>query len=475
MAAGESGARKSMSKPESGEPLAAHVARFAAEARYRDIPAETAAIAKKHILDTLAVGLAGVPSDGSVLMRRYIAELGCGAGQATVFGTALRTLPRFAALANASAMHADDFDDTYHPTRFHPSAPVLSAVCAEGESAGSSGQDVLAAFAVGTEISVKLSHTIGREHYARGFHMTSTCGVFGATAGVCNVRRLPADATLRAIGIAGSQSAGVRENFGTMVKPLHSGRAAENAVFAAALAGMGFTSSPTILEGARGWCMTGAGGYDAGQLVGKLGNPWSYVAARVAIKPYPCGNLQQPAMDALRDLVLANDIRPEQLERLAVKSHRLMPLNLTYHRPTTGLEGKFSMEFSLACIVVLRRAGLAEYSDEVVNRPDIQEAIRKTDYTTFSDEEAEAKGYTLWTTFLDLRLKDGRTLSARAEVAKGSATMPMTDEEVARKFRECAEFAGWPGDKTEKIIEHVLGLEKVQDIRDLTRLLGAEP
>lgn len=462
-----------MSKPEAGESVAVHVARFAGSIRYRGLPSETAAVAKKHILDTLAVGLAGVPSDGSVLVRRYVEELGCGAGQATVFGTALRTLPRFAALANASAMHADDYDDTYHPTRFHPSAPVLAAVCAEAEVAGASGEDVLAAFAVGTEVSLKLSHTIGREHYARGFHMTSTCGIFGATAGVCNLRRLPVEATARAIGIAGSQSAGVRENFGTMTKPLHSGRAAESAVFAASLAGLGFTSSPTIFEGPRGWFMTGAGDYDSTQLVGRLGNPWDYVAKRVAIKPYPCGNLQQPAMDALRDLVLQHDIRPEQLARLAVKSHRLMPLNLTYHRPRTGLEGKFSMEFSLASILVLRRAGLAEYSDEVVNRPDIQEVIGKIDYTTFSDEEAQAKGYTLWTTFLDIQLKDGRTYSARAEVAKGSATMPMTDAEVARKFRECTEFAGWPGDQSERIIERVLKLESVRDIREVTRLLSA--
>lgn len=455
------------------EPLAAHVAAFASETRHADLPAETARVVKKHILDTLAVGLAGVPAEGSAILRRYVEGLGCG-GKATIFGTAQKALPRFAALANATAMHADDFDDTYHPTRFHPTAPVLSAVCAEAEMTGASGADVLAAVAVGTEVSLKLSHTIDKQHYLRGFHMTSTCGVFGATAGVCNLRRLSAEAATRAIGIAGSHSAGVRENFGTMVKPLHSGRAAENAVFAAALAAMEFTASPTILEGDRGYFMTGAGGYNADELVGRLGNPWNYVAKRVAIKPYPCGNLQQPAMDKLRDLVLEHDIRPEQVERLGVKSHRLMPLNLTYHRPVTGLEGKFSMEFSLASILVLRRAGLAEYSDAVVNRPDIQEAIRKIDYTVFSDEEAEAKGYTLWTTFLDIRLKDGRTVSARVDVAKGSATLPMTEDEVARKFRECAEFAGCPGPRAEQIIDRVLHLEAVTDIRELTRLLAAE-
>jgi 2-methylcitrate dehydratase PrpD len=455
------------------EPLAAHVAGFVTRTRPADLPVETARVVKKHILDTLACGLAGVPAEGSEILRRYIGKLDC-RGRATVFGTAQRTLPRFAALANATAMHADDFDDTYHPTRFHPTAPVLSAVCAVGEETGASGADVLTAVAVGTEVSLKLSHAIDKQHYLRGFHMTSTCGVFGATAGVCNVLRLSADATTRAIGIAGSHSAGVRENFGTMVKPLHSGRAAENAVFSAALAEMDFTASPTILEGDRGYFMTGAGGYNADELVGKLGKPWNYVAKGVAIKPYPCGNLQQPAMDKLRELVETHDIKPDQVERLAVKSHRLMPLNLTYHRPVTGLQGKFSMEFSLASILVLRRAGLAEYSDAVVNRPDIQEAIRKIDYTTFSDEEAEARGYTLLTTFLDIRLRDGRTYSARVDAAKGSATLPMSEEEVARKFRECAEYANWPGKRSEKIIDLVLRLEKVGDVRDLTRLLGTD-
>jgi 2-methylcitrate dehydratase PrpD len=453
--------------------LAAHVAEFVTKTNYSDIPAETSRVAKKHILDTLAVGLAGFPAEGSAIVRRYIEQLRCG-GTATVFGTALRALPRFAALANATAMHADDYDDTYHPTRFHPSAPVLAAVCAEAEETGSSGKDLLAAFSVGTEVSVKLSHTIDRQHYLRGFHMTSTCGVFGATAGVCRLRRLSPEATIAAIGIAGSESAGVRENFGTMVKPLHAGRAAENAVFAASLAAMGFTSAPTILEGPRGYFMTGAGSYNADELLGKLGNPWNYVSPRVAIKPYPCGNLQQPAMDKLRELVLAHDIKPDQVERLAVKSHRLMPLNLTYHRPTTGLEGKFSMEFSLAAILVLRRAGLAEFSDEVVNRADVQQAISKIDYSVYGDEEAQAKGYTLLTTFLDITLKNGRTYSARVDAANGSASLPMTEDEVAAKFRDCARFARWPAERTEKIISLVLELEKLNDIRALTGLLQAD-
>jgi 2-methylcitrate dehydratase PrpD len=458
-------------KTSSTKPLAAHVAEFVTATQHRDITPEIAQVAKKHILDTLGVCVAGVPAEGSAIVRKYIDSLGCSSGTATIFGTAQRAIPRFAALANAAAMHADDYDDTYHPTRFHPSAPVLAATIAEAEHTGVSGRDVLTAFAVGTEVSVKLSHTIDKQHYLRGFHMTSTCGVFGATAGVCSVRRLPLEATLRAIGIAGSESAGVRENFGTMVKPFHSGRAAESAIVAASLAEMGFTSSPTILEGARGYFMTGAGGYNPDELIGKLGHPWNYVEKRVAIKPYPCGNLQQPAMDKLLELVLSHDLKPEQVDRISVKSHRLMPLNLTYHRPTTGLEGKFSMEFSLASILVRRKAGLSEYTDEVVNRPDVQEAIRKIDYSVFTDEEAEAKGYHLWTTFLDISLRDGRTLSACADAAKGSATMPMTEREVADKFRDCAGFAGMPRSRTEEVIDLVLHLDELDDIRKLTALL----
>lgn len=452
------------------KPLAMHVAEFIVSTRYQDIPEDARRVAKQHILDTLATGLAGSVAEGSRIVQRYVEGLACG-GVSAIFGTALRARPRFAALANATAMHADDYDDTYHPTRFHPSAPVLAAVCAEAEETGASGADVLAAFTVGTEVSVKLSHTIDREHYLRGFHMTSTCGVFGASAGACHLLRLPREETCAAIGIAGSESSGVRENFGTMVKPMHSGRAAENAVVAASLAAMGMTSSATILEGPRGYFMTGAGKYDASQLIGKLGNPWGYVRPRVAIKPYPCGNLQQPAMDKLRELVIAHDIRPEQVERIAVKSHRLMPLNLTYHRPKTGLEGKFSMEFSLASILVLRQAGLAEYSDAVVNRPDVQEAIGKIDYTVYSDEEAEQNGYTLLTTFLDIALKDGRHFSARAEAARGSASLPMSEDDVAEKFRGCARFAEWPADRAEKIIARVLNLENLKDIRELTSLL----
>ena len=150
------------------KPLAAHVAEFVTQTRYADLPGNTVRMAKKHILDTIGVGLAGVPSDGSEIIRRYIESLGCsGAGEHLRHAPAVD--PALCRAGNASAMHADDYDDTYHPTRFHSSAPVISAVCAEAEGSGASGRDVLAAFAVGTEVSVKLSHTIDKQHICAAF------------------------------------------------------------------------------------------------------------------------------------------------------------------------------------------------------------------------------------------------------------------------------------------------------------------
>lgn len=456
---------------DSTESLASHIAKFVTTTRYSNIPADVLSRAKRAILDTIGVGLAGARAEGCAIIRNYIKALGCDSGGATVFGTTLRVPPRFAAFANGAAINTDDYDDTFHPSRTHSSGPVVAAVFAEAEREGSSGNDVLAAFSVGSEVTCKVSQAIDGQHYQRGYHSTSTCGVFGAAAGVCNLRQLPFEETRAALGIAGSEAAGLRENFGTMAKPLHAGRAAESGVVAASLASLGLTASETILEGPRGFFMASGGGYDANVLRGRLGNPWSYVSPGVAVKPFPSGNISHPAMCKLQELVLAHDIKPDQVERIAVKTNRLVPLNLTFHRPTTGLQGQLSMEFCLAAILTMRRAGLAEFTDVVVNRPEVQQVIGKIDYGTYSDAEAAAQHYMFLTTFLDIEMKDGRRFSARVDAARGSAAFPMSEGVVLEKFRECARFAHWPAQRTEKLIELILRLEEVGDVRLLTALL----
>lgn len=452
-------------------PITDEVAQFVHSTRYDDVPTHVVQLGKKAILDCLGLALAGAKAQGSAILRRHIEEMGCANGAATVFGTRLRAPSRFAALANGNAMHSDDFDDTYHPSRIHPSAAVAAALLADAEVLNRSGREVLTAFNVGVEVSCKISEAIDEQHYQRGYHTTGTCGVFGAAAAVCNLRNLPAATILNALGIAGSEAAGLRENFGTMVKPLHAGRAAENGLVAGSLAATGFTAAPAVLEGARGFFRAGGGGYDAHKIHGKLGNPWTFAAPGISIKPFPSGALTHPAMSKLQELVVAHDFSPGQIARLEVKTNRLLPENLTYHRPTTGLQGKFSMEFCLASVAVLRKAGLAEFTDAVVNRRDVQEFISKIDYTAYGDDEAAANDYGRLTTFLEIVLQDGRRIPARADVAKGDPAIPMSDDEVAAKFRECAAFADWPEERGEQIIEMVRHLEKLAQIADLTALL----
>ncbi|HEV7802183.1 MAG TPA: MmgE/PrpD family protein [Burkholderiales bacterium] len=462
----------SSSKAAPSDSITEEVATFVHASRFEDIPADVLQLSKKAILDSLGLAVAGAKSEGSAIIRRYLEESGCATGGAPIFGSSLRAAPQFAALANGSAMHADDYDDTYHPSRVHPSAPIIAALLADAEREGATGRDVLTAFNVGVEVTTKVSLAIDGEHYQRGYHATGTCGAFGAAAAVARLRRLPVATVLTALGIAGSTSAGLRENFGTMVKPLHTGRAAENGYFSAVLAALGFTAAPTILEGPRGFFNAGGGGYDPSIIRGKLGSPWTFASPGISIKPFPSGALTHPPMSKMQELVIANDIHPRDVERVHVKTNRLLPENLTYHRPVTGLQGKFSMEFCLASILVLRKAGLPEFTDEVVTRPDVQEAIGKIDYGVYSDEEAKANKYTRLTTFIDIVMKDGRKISARTDIAKGSPEIPMSDEDVADKFRECAAFAGWPNAHAEEAIALISRLEHVQDVRALTRLLA---
>jgi len=206
-------------------------------------------------------------------------------------------------------------------------------------------------------------------------------------------------------------------------------------------------------------------------ICGRLGRPWSYVSPGVAIKPFPSGNISHPAMCKMLELVLAHDIRTEQVRRVNVKSNRLVPLNLTFHQPKTGLQGQLSMEFCLAAILTLRRAGLAEFTDGVVNSPEIQQAIAKINYTVYSDDQAAEGKYAFLTTFIDIEMNDGRRFSERVDAAKGSAALPLSTQEVTDKFRSCAEHVGWPVGRTEKSIELILRLEDVDDVRELTQLL----
>src|ERR671936_925638 len=228
------------------------------------------------MLDGIGLAFAGSVAESGRIAREHVKTLGCVAAS-TVIGTSLRTAPRFAAFLNGTAMHADDYDDTQLATRpdrvygllTHPTAAVLPAVLAVAEERAASGADVLDAYVIGTEVEMKVAEAIDPRHYRDGFHSTGTVGAIGATAAVARLLGADVESAARALGIGASQSAGLRENFGTMTKPFHAGRAAESGVVAVDLAALGFTASPNGLEAERGFFRAAGGGHSAGGVAGE--------------------------------------------------------------------------------------------------------------------------------------------------------------------------------------------------------------
>jgi 2-methylcitrate dehydratase PrpD len=457
--------------------LTHYVANFIRDTSYGDLPDHVIGLGKKSILDGIGLALSGSVAKSGELVRRHLLGLSLGAGPSTVIGTSLKVAPRFAAFANGVGIHADDYDDTQlavAPDRVyglltHPTAPALPAALAVGEMTGADGKSVMLAYHLGVEVECKIAEAINPRHYQTGFHSTATCGTFAAAATAAKLMGLSPEEITRALSIAGSQSAGLRENFGTMTKPFHAGRSSESGVVAAQLAGSGWTAAGTILEAPRGFFNAAGGGYDRTAIEGKLGKPWTFEHPGVSIKPHPSGSLTHPGMTEMLRLIRAHNIRAEDVARVRVGTNSNMPNALIHHRPKNELQAKFSMEFCMAILLLERKAGLSEFTDETVLRPDVQAMIEKVDFVV--DDEAERAGFHKMTTLIDIELKDGRKISGRADFGKGSPADPMSYDEVAEKFLGCADFARFPSARAKEIVNLIRDLETIPEIARLTGFL----
>jgi 2-methylcitrate dehydratase PrpD len=456
--------------------LTQYVSEFIVSTQLKDIPDHVVEAAKRSIIDGLGLAVAGATSSGARIARAHVAAMGC-SPTSTVLGNDMRTAPRFAAFLNGLSIHADDYDDTQlasDSTRVyglltHPTAPVLPAALAIAEQRGLGGADFVLSYLVGVEVETKVSDAIQPRHYEDGFHSTGTVGTIGAGAAVARLIGLGRDATSMCLGLAASQSAGLRENFGTMTKPFHAGRAAEAGVVAADFAARGFTAATTILEADRGFFRAAGGGYRRELIEGRLGKPWTFQSPGVSIKPHPSGSLTHPGMAAFANLVRRHRLRVEQIARIVVGTNRHVPTALIHHRPTTALEAKFSLEFCLAILLVDGQAGLAQFTDAVVRRPDIQDLIRKT--AVGVSQEADAAGYATMATIIDVHLTDGRVLRTSAGFAKGSPQNPMSEAELLDKFRSCLAWGGLPSELAEPLTSRLLRIEDERSLSELLALL----
>ena len=461
--------------------LTAYVADFVVGTRAQDIPPDVAHLGRRSVLDGLGLALAGAVSATARIAQTYLASLGIANERgSTLIGTGMRLPARFAAFANGIAIHADDYDDTQlavakdrvYGLLTHPTATALPPALAIAERDGRSGRDMMTAYQIAVEVECKIAEAILPRHYQQGFHSTATCGAIGATAGAAHLLGLDRETARRALSLGASQAAGLRENFGTMTKPFHAGRAAESGVVAAELAALGFTASPIGLEADRGFFRAAGGGYSAEMIDGKLGRPWTFAFPGVSIKPHPSGSLTHPGMSVMQDLVHRHDLSPERVKRVSVGTNHNMPNALIHHRPANELQAKFSMEFCMAILLLERKAGLEQFTDEVVNRPDVQALLRRVEFGVHP--EAEAAGFDKMTTIVEVELNDGTIVKGSADFGKGSPANPMTDGELADKFRQCADWGGLNGGRAQSIIDLVWRIDELQDVGELTRLLRAD-
>ncbi len=454
------------------------LAHFIATLDFEALPDDVLASGRVSILDALGCGLAGSASDGAHILQRYLGQYHTPHG-ASVIGTALRLPPPFAALANGQAMHADDYDDTlrsnpssgYHGST-HPTGPILAALLPIAERQGCSGRECVTAYHAGVEAMAKINDALGERHFHSGFHPTATLSVFGAAAAVSRLLGLSTDQTVAALGSAGSQASGLRENFGSMMKPFHPGHGAMDGLMAAELAAAGFTASADILGTSRGFFHAYGDDFDAVPIAEKLGNPWSFVEPGMWLKPFPSGMRTHPAMSQLPGILAKHQITPEAIRTLQVRTNAGVYNTLLHHNPHTGLQGKFSMEFCLAKIVLDGTAGLADFTDDVVQRSDIRAMMARITYDTYPDREAVEQGYTTVTTLLTFDLTDGRSLTERVDYGKGSLEDPLHYDDVADKVRECARYRAWPDDKTAALIALVARLEELESVAPLLAALS---
>jgi 2-methylcitrate dehydratase PrpD len=435
------------------------LARFVVESRPSDIPANVKREAVRSLVNWTGCAVGGARH---ATLDRAIAALRpfSGPEQATVLGRRDRMDILHTALMNGMSSHVFDFDDTHLKTIIHPAGPVASALLPLAEYRPVSGAELLHAFILGVEVECRIGNAVYPAHYDVGWHITGTCGVFGAAAAAGKLLGLDEQRMAWALGIAGTQSAGFREMFGTMCKSFHPGRAAQNGMTAALLAANDFTSSSQVLEAKRGFCnvLSTAVNYD--EITGKLGETWE--VALNSYKPFACGIVIHPTIDACIQLRNEHKLAAEDIDAIVAKVHPLV-LELTGKKtPQVGLEGKFSVYHSAAVAVIHGAAGEEEYSDACVRDPRVvalRDKIEAVPTPSIREDEAH----------VTVRLKDGRTVDKHIEHAIGSLERPMSDADLDAKFRKLA-GAVLPSAR----VERLLGLcRSVESLKDGAEIAGA--
>jgi 2-methylcitrate dehydratase PrpD len=403
-----------------------HIAEFVVSSRADAIPDTVYAEATRSFLNWVGCTVGG-STHPAIDIAWAAAKPFAGAEQATVLGRGFRTDVLNATLLNGIASHVFDFDDTHLKTIIHPAGPVASGLMALAETRPMTGREFLHAFILGIEVECRIGNSVYPEHYDRGWHITGTAGVFGAAAAAGKILGLNVQQMTYALGIAATQSSGLREMFGTMCKPFHPGRAAQNGTYAAFLAKEGFTSSDRGIEAPRGFAHVASTKFDPSEITDGLGTRWE--SALNTYKPFACGIVIHPAIDACVQLRNAHGLKASKVASIDLKVHPLV-LELTGKTaPRTGLESKFSVYHSCAAAIVHGRCGEHEYSDECAADATIvalRQKVKAVVQPGIHEHQVDATLTTI----------DGRVLHLFVENAIGSLGRPLTDQELDAKLKD---------------------------------------
>ncbi|MFI5612730.1 MmgE/PrpD family protein [Amycolatopsis sp. NPDC051903] len=446
------------------------IAEFAVGADVASAPAELRERALRAVLDTVGVSLAGKGDAAVEALWRTVGHE-CGPGTSTILTTGGRTTATQAALLNGLAAHALDYDDVTHPIYGHASVALVPALLAVAEEQGASGTDLLDAYVVAYQVIVALGAGLAiREHYSRGWHSTATTGVVAATAGAARLCGLGTAATRRAIGIAASMASGSRQNFGTMTKPLHPGISGRDAVFATHLAANGFTADESQLESPLGYfAMYGEPG-DPVAAAERLAGDWALLADGINVKKYPCCYNTHRLADATLELVPKLHGRTAEVTAITITVEPGGGDPLIRHRPVTGLEAKFSSEYVCAAALLDGRVSLESFRDGAVRRDEAQALLRKVELRESARVPFGPAEYDYAYAAVEIEV-GGETHRKRVDIPRGDARLPLTDDELAAKFRDCVAYSG-AGD-AEALLAELRALPETERLG--ARALGSRP
>lgn len=453
----------------------AAIAEFIAGTTLQSFPVESIDKAKKALADTFAVIVAGAGSEVAEPLKEYLAAVHA-PGEVPILGTRMSAAPETAALVNGTYGHALDYDDVLSIMPAHPSAVIVAALLSSINNKRVDGRTFIEAYLTGIEIGGNIGIGMTNGHYQRGFHATGTLAIFSGLAALAKLHRLDIPTIQQAFGIASSMSSGLRRNFGTMTKPLHTGIAARNALTAFNLAGSGFSAAPDVLEAKSGFFSSyGVSESSPDITVKGLGNPFIIANPGLALKKYPCCYASHRAIDGVLTLRAKLGADAKTIDKVICKMPPGGMHVLTYPRPVTGLEGKFSLHYPIAAAMLDGKCVLSTFTDDAVRRPQIaalydridagEDESSRGDDPQFETRSSGSRGFVV----VEVHTKNGRKEQIRIDKPPGSPQRELSWDDLKQKFLDCAEHSRNVGPRSATAaFDAIRKLDQLDDIAQVT-------